>query len=71
MPTLQCTSCGATYQTAATGPHLALAPLMFGCQTCGSHEPLRIGVRSTPKLEASEPPRAGEALRERRSLRKP
>ncbi len=46
MPTLQCTCCGATYQTSATGPHLALAPLMVGCQACGSREPLRIGVIS-------------------------
>ncbi len=48
MPTLQCTSCGATYYTAAAGPHLALAPLMFGCQVCGSGEPLHIGVVSDP-----------------------
>jgi hypothetical protein len=46
MPTLQCTSCGATYHTAASGPHLALAPLLFGCNACGSHEPLHIGVIS-------------------------
>ena len=46
MPTLQCTSCGATYHTAVTGPHLALAPLMFGCDACGSREPLHIGVTS-------------------------
>jgi predicted nucleic acid-binding Zn-ribbon protein len=46
MPTLQCTRCGATHHTAATGPHLALAPLMFGCQACGSREPLRIGAIS-------------------------
>jgi predicted nucleic acid-binding Zn-ribbon protein len=46
MPTLQCTSCGATYHTAAAPPHLALAPLMSGCQACGSREPLHIGVIS-------------------------
>jgi hypothetical protein len=46
MPTLQCTCCGATHDTAATGPHLALTPLMFGCQACGCREPLRIGVIS-------------------------
>jgi hypothetical protein len=53
MPTLQCTSCGATYHTAATGPHLALAPLPFGCQSCGSREPLHIGVTSAsaPEVE--------------------
>ena len=51
MPTLQCTSCGATYPTAATGPHLALAPLMFGCQSCGSRGPLHIGVTSVSAQE--------------------
>jgi predicted nucleic acid-binding Zn-ribbon protein len=52
MPTLQCTSCGATYYAAATGPHLALAPLMSGCQSCGSREPLHIGVISVSTHEA-------------------
>jgi hypothetical protein len=51
MPTLQCTSCGATYHTAATGPHLALAPLVFGCQSCGSREPLHIGVTTVSPTE--------------------
>jgi hypothetical protein len=57
MPTLQCTSCGATYHTAATGPHLALAPLMFGCQSCGSREPLHIGVTTVfaREVERREP----------------
>jgi hypothetical protein len=56
MPTLLCTSCGATYYTAATGPHFALAPLIYGCQSCGSREPLHIGVRSvsTQEVEARE-----------------
>jgi hypothetical protein len=65
MPTLQCTSCGATYHTAATGPHLALAPLMFGCRSCGSGEPLHIGVASSSGTEVAEPPTAREALPER------
>jgi hypothetical protein len=51
MPTLQCTSCGATYHTAATGPHLALTPLIYGCQSCGSREPLHIGVTSVAAHE--------------------
>jgi hypothetical protein len=51
MPTLQCTSCGATYYTAATGPHLALAPLIYGCESCGSREPLHIGVISVSAYE--------------------
>ena len=51
MPTLQCTSCGATYHTHVTGPHLALAPLTFGCDACGSREPLRIGVTSASAHE--------------------
>jgi hypothetical protein len=72
MPTLQCTSCGATYHTAATGPHLALAPLMFGCQSCSSHEPLHIGATSvsTHEAEARELGAATDAnhaaLRDRR-----
>ena len=58
MPTLQCTSCGATYYTAATGPHLALSPLLYGCQSCDSREPLHIiGVTSVSahEVEAREP----------------
>ena len=51
MPTLQCTSCGATYHTAVTGPHLALAPLLVGCQSCGSSEPLHIGVTTVYATE--------------------
>ena len=60
MPTLQCTSCGATYHTAATGPHLALAPLAFGCQACGSREPLHIGVTSV-SAHAAEARESGAA----------
>jgi hypothetical protein len=60
MPTLQCTSCGATYHTAATGPHVALAPLMFGCESCGSHEPLHIGV-TTVYAHEGEAPESGAA----------
>ena len=64
MPTLQCTSCGATYHTAATGPHLALAPLMLGCQSCGSREPLHIGVTLLPahEVDTREPDTAGPSL---------
>jgi predicted nucleic acid-binding Zn-ribbon protein len=51
MATLQCTSCGATYHTAATGPHLALSPLLYGCESCGSREPLHIGVTSVSAQE--------------------
>jgi hypothetical protein len=63
MPTLQCTSCGATYHTAASGPHLALAPLMYRCQACGSDEPLHIGVisdstASTTEVPGPRPPQA-------------
>ena len=56
MPTLQCTSCGATYHTAASGPHLALSPLIYGCESCGSREPLHIGVTSVSahEVEARE-----------------
>ena len=56
MPTLQCTSCGATYHTAASGPQLALSPLIYGCESCGSREPLHIGVTSVSahEVEARE-----------------
>jgi hypothetical protein len=74
MPTLQCTSCGATYHTAATGPHLALAPLVYGCQSCGSREPLHIGVTRVCATEGKArepgaPPDPG--LRPRSAARSP
>jgi hypothetical protein len=63
MPTLQCTSCRATYHTAATGPHLALPPLIYGCLSCGYRAPLHIGVIpvSTHETQARESGAANDA----------
>jgi len=42
MPTLECSSCGATYYTAATDQLLQLVLVMFDCEVCDTERPLQV-----------------------------
>jgi hypothetical protein len=55
MSTLQCGSCGATYQTAASGWHLEMVAFTFRCPRCFSDEPLRIVTTSTAATSEHRP----------------
>ena len=45
MPTLKCSTCGATYYTAASDRLLDLVLVMFGCEACDEGAPLHVTRR--------------------------
>ena len=58
MPTLECSSCGATYYTAATDQLLQLVLVMFDCEVCDTERPLHVsdsgvGYLAGPKRRAA------------------
>ena len=54
---LECTTCGAKYYTAATGRYIELVALLYRCQACDAWEPLDIRAVGLDTATAGEPHR--------------
>ncbi len=56
MPTLKCSTCGATYYTAASDRLLDLVLVMFGCEACDEGAPLHVTDAGAAYLAAEPEP---------------